>query len=108
MFDFTGCVVNKDFALEELKALPKKAKLVVTVDAFHVLEVFSFPETLFVTASLKPSFETVLYEILKKRWPTMDLGSMMEELRRTLNNIQIEDGLPSSLRFQKLQVEDSA
>ena len=124
-----GCVVEK------LALIPHLTKLVVGPSEFRSID--KVPETLHVRypagkvrgrpihgvyrdARDVPIF-TRMIEIFNKRWQTLDLISMMRELRRTeytdrrylrydvyMDIISIKDSLSSLAAFQKKEEEHSS
>ena len=103
------CVIEK-FAL-----IPDHAKLVVGPSAFN--STAEVPETLHVNYhhdNVLPFF-TRMIEIFNKRWQTLDLISMMQELKRAPNrpydwliSISIKDSLSSLPTFQKKEEDHTS
>ena len=59
------------------------------------------PKTLLITTHFTDeAFQTLMLEILTKRWRTLDLMSMMRELNRS-HSLTIADRLSSLPRFKK-------
>ena len=87
--------------------IPSKPKLIVTGRTIKGV----LPETLLVTGkNAFGVFSKRLPEILKKRWQTQNLASMMSELKRTVKNrkdfglrtdVTITDTLSSLVRFKR-------
>ena len=103
----------EDIIAEKFALIPGHAKLVVS--PYGSANIGNVPETLHV---MYPAFRpdmtifTWMVEIFNKRWQTLDLISMMQELKRTCykevlvgyprnQNITIQDNLSTRLRFQK-------
>ena len=97
--------------LSELKsAITNKLKFVVcpsyefdsNISLYFVL---SGPETLLVAYNYRypaPTNVKLLSEILNKRWQTLDVKSMMSELRRSPSDLMtIKDTLSSVHRFKR-------
>ncbi|KAL9959132.1 hypothetical protein ACROYT_G036220 [Oculina patagonica] len=97
--------------------IPDKTKFVVQRESSRMRTKDKLPETLMVTARTKDDrFLTLMLEILNKRWRTLDLISMMEELKRSFHfqksrgarlrlmfhdEVKITDRLSSLPRFKK-------
>ncbi|XP_078359421.1 uncharacterized protein LOC144643904 isoform X2 [Oculina patagonica] len=105
--------VLDELVVEKLSLIPDHPKLVVS--PFWLKRTGKVPETLHV---MYPYYErhffTSMIEIFNKRWQTLDLISMMQELQRTSHDkadhyyysrrlpfITIQDNLSTRLRFQK-------
>lgn len=95
--------------VEKLALIPDHAKFVVSNSEFKSLS--EVPETLHVRC-VSPFF-TQIIEIFNKRWQTLDLISMVQELKRTATSsygrdfISIKDSLSSLPKFQKKEEEHS-
>ena len=99
---------------EKLAIIPNRTKLVVSPSEFKSLA--EVPETLHVSyhpITVLPTFSSMI-EIFNKRWQTLDLISMMRELRRTAYSIRswgdfisIKDSLSTLPTFQKKEEEHS-
>ncbi|KAL9959124.1 hypothetical protein ACROYT_G036211 [Oculina patagonica] len=64
--------------------IPDKTKFVVQRESSRMRTKDKLPETLMVTSGIvNDEFLTLMLEILNKRWRTLDLISMMEELKRS-------------------------
>ena len=74
--------VVEDCVLEKLTLIPDQTKFVTNSPSWSRIE--GLPETLYVDHTAGKDFFTLLGDILKKRWQTMDLISMMEEVNREL------------------------
>ncbi|KAL9959128.1 hypothetical protein ACROYT_G036216 [Oculina patagonica] len=95
--------------------IPDKIKFVIQKESSLMWTKDKLPETLMVTAWTKDdAFLTLMLEILNKRWRTLDLISMMEELNRSFqikqrlarrflpyDVVRITDALSSLPRFKK-------
>ena len=102
--------------VEKLALIPDHAKLVVS--PYGLKGIAEVPETLHVTVYRDRedlSALTRMIEIFSKRWQTLDLISMMQELKRATNkNLQsrsymsIKDSLSSLPTFQKKEEEHSS
>ncbi len=106
--------VLDELVVEKLSLIPDHPKLVVGPSWLkHTGKV---PETLRVMyRDVERDFFTSMIEILNKRWQTLDLISMMQELQRTSHDkaehyyysrrfpffFTIQDNLSTRLRFQK-------
>ena len=103
---------------KKLALLPDHAKLVVGPS--WLKSIGKVPETLHVMypgdEQQEPSTFTLMTEIFNKRWQTLDLISMMQELKRACYNkgdaylvrrkipfIIIKDNMSTRLRFQKTE-----
>ena len=97
--------------MEKLALFPDHAKLVVTSSEWKTIG--TVPETLHVVYDLNSSidkFYSLMMEIFNKRQETLDLVSMMQELRRTQLDRGIYltmDNLSTLLRFQKTDEKGS-
>ena len=85
-----------------MSAITNKLKFVVCPSYVYSL---SGPETLLVTYDywdLSPTNLKVFPEILKKRWQTLDLKSVMSELERSSSRFMVtKDTLSSVHRFKR-------
>lgn len=108
VFDFATCGFFYDLTEKLALEIPSKPKLIVTGRRREKEMVL--PETLLVT--YENTFGVLsmrLAEILKKRWPTQNLASMMSEFKRTVNSqfmglrmhVTITDTLSSLVRFKR-------
>ena len=108
--------VLEELVIEKLALIPDHAKLVVGPRGWkNIAEV---PETLLVSyhsRDVLPAFFTQpMIEIFNKRWQTLDLISMMQELQRTvatdygINLISVKDTLSTLPTFQKTGEEHSS
>ena len=110
----------EECVVEKLALIPDHAKLVVSS---HVewKSIAKVPETLHVVYRDRGdvSVLTRIIEIFNKRWQTLDLISMMQELKRATNRdsqgrhyripcMYIKDSLSSLPTFQKKQEEHSS
>ena len=92
---------------ELMSAITNKLKFVVCPsNVFASLyDVLSGPETLLVAYNYwdpAPTNVKMLPEILNKRWQTLDVKSMMSELRRSRSDLMaIKDTLSSVHRFKR-------
>ena len=92
---------------EKLALIPDAVKLVITPERWNLKG--TNPETLHVVYDADIDvFVPTMLEILSKRWQTLDLISMMYELKRTLKSKQflnslISDSLSSIPTFQKTE-----
>ena len=106
----------EEHVVEKWALIPDRAKLVVSPSEFK--SIGKVPETLHVVYRDvgEVPFFTRMIEIFNKRWKTLDLISMMRELKRTVATdyrgykdlISIEDSLSSLPTFQKKEVEHSS
>ena len=104
----------EECVLEKFALIPDHAKLLVGPSAFN--STTEVPETLHVSyRSRDVSFFTRMIEIFNKRWQTLDLISMMQELQRAptrphgwLLPMSIKDNLSSLPTFQKNEEEHSS
>lgn len=103
--------VSEQRVVEKLALIPDHGKLVVSNSEFKSLA--EVPETLHVRYycdGVSPFF-TQIIEIFNKRWQTLDLISMVQELKRTAASsygrdfISIKDSLSSLPKFQKKEEE---
>jgi len=103
--------------VEKLALIPDHAKLVVNTSELRIKSIAEVPETLHVTYNSDDVFFARMIEIFNKRWQTLDLISMMQELKRTVasyyNNayvdfMSIKDSLSSLPTFQKNEEEHSS
>ena len=92
---------------EQMSAITNKLKFVVCTRYPYEYDggVLSGPETLLATYrswDSTPTDEKMLPEILKKRWQTLDVKSMMSELQRSSLRFMVEkDTLSSVHRFKR-------
>ena len=93
--------------LSELKsAITNKLTLVVCPDlVFYSYDVLPGPET-FVAAHdywrREPTYGKMLWEILNKRWQTLDVESMVSEFRRSSSGYMLSKNTLSSVhRFKR-------
>ena len=94
---------------EQVSAITNKLKFVVCPsNVFSSLyDVLSGPETLLVLVAYDywdpaPTNVKMLPEILNKRWQTLDVKSMMSELRRSSSGFMVtKDTLSSVHRFKR-------
>ena len=102
--------VLEELVVEKLALIPDHAKLVVSPSEFFE-SIAKVPETLHVRfpsgVALHLPFFTLMIETFIKRWQTLDLISMMQELQRTAYShskyvipIAIKDSLSSLPAFQ--------
>lgn len=106
--------VLKECVIEKFALIPDHAKLLVGASWFN--STAKVPETLHVNYgahSVSPFF-TLMIEIFNKRWQTLDLISMMHELKRaTIRphdwslSISFKDTLTTLPTFQKKEEEHS-
>lgn len=97
---------------ETLALIPNDAKLVITPRLTR--QMGEVPETLQVVYSAADkNFMTTMLNTLSKRWQTLDLISIMQEVQRTLSvgklpkfSIAINDSLSSTPRLT--ETEDSS
>ena len=111
-------IINQDFSIhnsstlskivaKKLALFPNHTKLLVGAPSSNWIE--SLPESLVVRFSNTPVdiFVSSMIEIFNKRWYTLDLLSMMQELRRTLELtsrryvVDIANKMSTLPRFQK-------
>jgi len=108
--------VLQERVVEKLALIPDHAKLVFSPYGWKSID--KVPETLHVSyySRFVLPFFTQMIEIFNKRWQTLDLISMMQELKRTTvkdyysyygNFISIKDSLSSLPTFQKKEEEHS-
>lgn len=122
--------VLEELVVEKLALIPDHAKLLVSPSEFRSID--KVPETLHVKYLVREvpetppvvypdvrdvPFFTLMIEIFNKRWQTLDLISMMRELKRTTvqdyrmyygDIISIKDRLSSLPAFQKKEKEHSS
>ena len=115
--------VFEKLVVERFALIPDHAKLVVSPSEFRSID--NVPETLHVKYPVREDprgvgdvpFFTWMIEIFNKRWQTLDLISMMKELKRTVATnygiyprdfISIKDSLSSLPTFQKKEEEHSS
>ncbi|KAJ7328528.1 hypothetical protein OS493_024443 [Desmophyllum pertusum] len=104
-------MLEESGVMEKLALFPDHAKLVVTSSEWETIG--TVPETLHVMYDLNSSideFYSLMIEIFNKRQETLDLVSMMQELRRTQLDRGIHltmDNLSTLLRFQKTEEKGS-
>ena len=128
--------VLEGLVVEKLALIPDHTKLVVSPSEFRSID--KVPETLHVKYLVREvpetppevypnvrdvPFFTLMIEIFNKRWQTLDLISMMRELKRTTvrdysmydmyregigGSISIKDRLSSLPAFQKKEEEHSS
>ena len=112
--DFYAEAVLEKLVIEKLALIPDHAKLVVGPHGWK--SIAKVPETLHViyhSRDVLPFF-TGMIKVLNKRWQTLDLISMMQELQRTAvtdymsNSISIKDTLSTLPTFQKKEEEYSS
>ena len=88
-----------------MSAITNKLKFLVCprYGKFSPYDILSGPETLLVTYNYwAPTNVKMLPEILKKRWQTLDVKSMMSELQRSYSGFMgIKDTLSSVHRFKR-------
>ena len=104
----------EELVIEKLALIPDHAKLVVGPRGWK--SIAEVPETLHVSYPSRDAFPffTGLIEIFNKRWQTLDLISMMQELQRTaatdysFNLISVKDTLSTLPTFQKTEEEHSS
>ena len=95
---------------EKLASIPDHGKLVVSPPGWESIS--KIPETLHITlkqtrddyfrrrAVNDSKLFTSFIEIFKKRWPSLDLISMMREFKRTWrNHLEMKDNLSTMQRF---------
>ena len=122
--------VLEGLVVEKLALIPDHAKLVVSPSEFRSIDkvpeiphvkylvrgVLETPPGVYPDVRNVPFF-TLMIEIFYKRWQTLDLISMMQELKRTTfqdyrryyrENISIKDRLSSLPAFQKKEEELSS
>ncbi|KAL9959133.1 hypothetical protein ACROYT_G036221 [Oculina patagonica] len=94
--------LSKDVLDKLVTGIPDKVKFVVQQESSLMWTQNKLPETLMV---ISRTDLTLMLEILNKRWRTLDLISMMEELNRSgrvkRKDIRITDSLSSLPRFKK-------
>jgi len=107
-------IVLEECVAEKLAIIPDHTKLVVSSSDFKSLA--EVPETLHVSYHASEVSRTFIsmIEIFNKRWQTLDLISMMRELKRTAYSIRswgdfisIKDSLSTLPTFQKKEEEHS-
>ena len=122
--------VLEERVVEKLALIPDHTKLVVSPSEFRSID--KVPEILHVKYLVREVPETppgvypdvrdvpffsLMIEIFNKRWQTLDLISMMQELKRTTfqdyrmcyrESISIKDRLSSLPAFQKKEEEHSS
>jgi len=114
--------VLEEHVFEKLTLIPYHTKLVVSPSEFRSID--KVPETLHVSCYSRFAlpFFTHMIEIFNKRWQTLDLISMMQELKRTAaadyryprdrmyygNATSIKDSLSTLPTFQKKEEEHSS
>ena len=118
---FYNEVVLEELVVEKLALIPDHTKFVVSPSEFK--SIAKVPETLHVKyLACEDSrfrrfkyrdvgnvpFFTWMVDIFKKRWQTLNLISMMQELQRTVGFISIKDSSSSLPAFQKKEVEHSS
>ena len=92
VFDICGKdVVIGEHLTKELALIPDDAKLVIT----PYKRIREIPETLHVEVNSRmyeyfDEFVVTMLEVLSKRWQTMDLTSMMQEVQRTFFQKRID------------------
>ena len=90
---------------EQMSAISNELKFVVCHAYPYKYRALSGPETLLVTyRSLDwvPADVKMLPEILKKRWQSLDVKSMMSELQRSSSGYRVkQDTLSSVHRFKR-------
>jgi len=90
---------------ELMSAITNKLKFVVSTAHPSMYRALSGPETLVAACSSRtrrPTFLKMLLKILNKRWQTLDVKSMMSELRRSSSEFMvIKDTLSSAHRFKR-------
>ena len=86
--------VLEECVTEKLAIIPDHTKLVVSPSKFKSLA--EVPETLHVSYHASKAFPTFIsmIEIFNKRWQTLDVISMMQELKRTAGIFFKYDGDP--------------
>ena len=107
--------------VEKLALIPDHTKLVVIPHSAGWKSIAEVPETLHVAYGDRKSVPvlTQMIEIFNKRWQTLDLISMMQELKRTAATvyrrhdmhadiISIKDSLSTLPTFQKKEDEHSS
>ena len=113
MFDLSGLDIFHDLITKLACEIPNKPKFVVTGQAIKT----AISEALQVTVEMPMRlFIILLLGILEKRWQSLDLASMIDELKRTVHekktassdrhwttigNITITDTLSSLVRFKR-------
>lgn len=91
---------------ELMTRIPDKIKFFMTSEWIPIMEFLSFYDPCGRFLVLR-GFESLMLDILNKRWQTLDLMSMMEELKRsgykldTWAGVSITDRLSSRPRFKK-------
>ena len=101
----------EELVVEKLALIPDHTKLVVGPSTFKSIS--ELPETLHVSYPCHDvlPFFTQMIEIFNKRWQTLDLLSMMQELQRAAataymwNLISIRDTLSTLPAFQEKEEE---
>ena len=99
--------------IETLELIPNRTKLVVSASKFKSLS--EVPETLHVRYDFLNGllFFTRMIEIFNKRWQTLDLISMMQELKRThatrhrCGFYSMKENLSTLPKFQQKEEEHS-
>ena len=115
--DLYSEAVLEECVVEKLTLIPDHTKLVFSHCGWKNID--KVPETLQVSypSSFVFPFFTQMIEIFNKRWQTLDLISMMQELKRTYvqgyritygSSIFIENSLSSLPIFQKKEEEHSS
>ena len=103
--------------VEKLALIPDHTKLVVIPHAGGWKSIAEVPETLHVAYGDRKSVPvlTQMIEIFNKRWQTLDLISMLQELQRAPTKphgwwlfVSIKDTLSSLPTFQKKEEEHSS
>ena len=108
--DYTEAVLE-EIVVQKLALIPDHTKLVVAPLEFKSIS--EVPESLHVSYRSRDvlSFFTQMIEIFNKRWQTLDLISMMQELQRSMyyeDIISIKDSLSTLPTFQKKEEEHSS
>ena len=106
VFEISGDGTLRKLLAEKLTS--NDAKLLITSSTAQWKGLKEMPESLHVMycPRFQPFLDTML-KVLSKRWPTLDLISMMRELQRTLPHmvsghlVTINDSLSSLPRLQK-------
>ncbi|XP_068741964.1 uncharacterized protein [Montipora capricornis] len=91
-----------DIVIEKLQSFPTEANLLLTPEKGTLGEV---PESLHVKYSRSSGVVATIFDVLSKRWQTLDLISIMREVQRTIrgHTISISDNLSSIPTFWKIE-----
>jgi len=111
--DFFSAALLEQHVIDTLELIPNRTKLVVSPSQFESLA--EVPETLHVRYYSCDGllFFTRMIEIFNKRWQTLDLISMMQELKRTQATrhgcgfCSMKENLSTLPKFQQKEEEHS-